>query len=104
MGAVMTCYARMGSAMLYRVVSLFLARPDERKCYSIEQEDTLRPLFRAFVYLKSGVRNSVNTLASEGSEAEARNGDTSCFLPTAKKASCGCDATESELNTYIHKN
>ena len=39
----MICLAWMSSAVLYWAVSRFLARPVERKCYSAEQEDSLRP-------------------------------------------------------------
>ena len=42
--------------MLYSVVSHFLARPVERKRYSVEPEDSLRPLLKAI-----WVRNSVNS-------------------------------------------
>ena len=63
MGAAMICLAWMSSAVLYSVVSRFLARPVERKCYSVEPEDSLRPLFKAIVYSRSWVRNSVNSFA-----------------------------------------
>ena len=59
MVAAMFCLVWMSSAVLYWVVSRFLARPVERKCYSVEQEDSLRPLFNAIVYLRSWVRKSV---------------------------------------------
>ena len=53
------------------VVSRILARLVERKCYSVETVDSLRPLFKAIVYLRSWVRNSVNIstlLAKSGLE------------------------------------
>ena len=59
MGAAMICLAWMSSAVLYWAVSRFLARPVERKCYSAEQEDSLRPLFEAIVYSRSWVRKNV---------------------------------------------
>ena len=60
MGAAMICLAWMTSAVLYWVVSHFLSRPVEQKCYSVEQENLLRPLFKAIVYSWSWVKNSVN--------------------------------------------
>ena len=39
----------------------FLARPVERKRYSVEPEDSLRPLCKVVVYSRSWVRNSVST-------------------------------------------
>ena len=62
MGAAMTCLAWMSSAVLYWVVSRFLARPVEWKCCSLEPVDSLRPLFKAIVYSRSWVRNSVYIL------------------------------------------
>ena len=59
MDDVMICFAWMTSAVLYWDVLHFLARPVERKCYSVEPEDSLRPLFRAIVYSRSLVRNNV---------------------------------------------
>ena len=56
MGAAIICLAWMSSAVLYGVVSQFLTRPFQRKCYSVEQEDLLRPLFKAIVYSRSQVR------------------------------------------------
>ena len=46
---------------LYYVVSRFLARPVELKCYSAEPDDSLRPLFEAIVYSRSWVSKSVNS-------------------------------------------
>ena len=46
--------------MYWSVVSRLLARPVERKCYSAEQEDSLRPLFKVIVYSRSVVRKTVN--------------------------------------------
>ena len=60
MGAVMIFLAWMSLAVLYWIVSHFLAGPVERKCYLVEQEDSLRPLFKAIVYTRSWVRNNVN--------------------------------------------
>ena len=59
-GAAMICLAWMSSAVLHWVASRFLARLVERKCYSAEEEDSLRPLFEAIVYSRSWVRKSVN--------------------------------------------
>ena len=60
MGAAMIYLAWRSSAELHWVVSYFLARPVERKCYSVEPEDLVRPSFKAIVYSRSWVRNSVN--------------------------------------------
>ena len=56
----------MSSEVLYRVVSRFLARPVERKCYSAEQEDSLRLLFEAIVYSESWVRKTVKSGVHDG--------------------------------------
>ena len=61
MDAAMSCLVWMSSAVLYCAVSRFLARLVERKCYSAEEEDSLRPLFEEIVYFRSWVRRSVNT-------------------------------------------
>ena len=62
--------AWMSSAVLYWVLSRFLVRPVQRKCYSVEPEDSLRPLFKAIVYSRSWVRNNVNNLwAKHGSHS-----------------------------------
>ena len=60
MGAAMFCLAWMRSAELYRVASGFLARPVERKCYSVEPVDSPRSVVKEIVYSRSLVRNSVN--------------------------------------------
>ena len=49
MGAAMICLAWMISVVLYWVVSHFPARPVEQMCYSVEEEDSLKPLFKAIV-------------------------------------------------------
>ena len=64
MGAAMICLAGMSSEKLYGVVSCFLARPVEQKCCSPEQEDSLRPLTKATVYLRSWVSKSVDISSS----------------------------------------
>ena len=61
MGTAMVCLAWMSSAVFYRVVARFLARPVEWKCCSLEPVDSLRPLFKAIVYSRSWVRNSMNS-------------------------------------------
>ena len=53
MGAAMICLAWTSSVLLCWGVSHFLARPVERKSYSVEQEGSLRPLFKAIVYSRS---------------------------------------------------
>lgn len=58
-GAAMSCLAWTSSAVSYWGVSLFLARPVERKCYWVEPEDSLRELFKAINYSRSWVSNSV---------------------------------------------
>ena len=60
MGAAMICHAWMSSAVLYWVVSHFLARLVERKCYSVELEDPLWPFFKVIAYSRLLVRNGVN--------------------------------------------
>ena len=58
----------MSSAVLYWVLSRFLARPVERKGCSVEPEDSLRPFFRAFFFFltvnRPGVGQNVDLLAS----------------------------------------
>ena len=56
--AAMICLARMSFAVLYWALARFLARPVERKCYSAEREDSLRPWFMAIVHSRSGVWNT----------------------------------------------
>ena len=46
MGAAMIDLDCINSAVLYSLGSHFLARPVERKGYSAEQEDSLRPIVR----------------------------------------------------------
>ena len=61
-GTAMICFARMSSAVLDRFASCVPARSVERKCYSVEQKDSLRPLLKAIVYSRSWVKNSVKRL------------------------------------------
>ena len=56
--------AWMSSAVLFWIVLRFLARSAERKCYSAEQEDSLRPLSKAIIHSRSWVRNCVNSTGS----------------------------------------
>ena len=70
MGAAIVCLAWLSSTLLYWVVSCFLVRLVEQKCYSAELEDSLRPLFKAIVYSKSWVRKRVN---DEGKELKTWN-------------------------------
>ena len=63
--------------MLYRVVSHFIAIPVERKCHSVEQEDSHRPLFKAIVcsltgqdyYREYTMRQALETVRFAGAAA-----------------------------------
>ena len=70
MGVAMNCLRWMKSEVLHWIISGFLTRPTERKCYSVGPEDWLRPLFKAIVYSRSWVRNSVIPYGYAGSDEE----------------------------------
>ena len=91
MGTAMICLAWLNSVVLYWVVSPFLARPVEWKCYSAEQEDSLRPLFKAIVYSRSWVRKSANRPGVASAEQL-------CDAETSERLQHGPDAPASSVS------
>ena len=78
MGVAMICLAWMISAVLYWL-------PVQRRCYSVEQENSLKPLCKAIVHSRSWVGNSVNTFRTKTEHKKKERKEKNCRSAYWKK-------------------